>query len=88
MDQRDIPKLVDRICRNSFHTLLRVAYVAVPPNRDMKNKVYGSEPTINVVMDFEFVMLGKVFRDFIPTMVCEDFSIPCPPREETEEDDG
>ena len=85
MDQRDIPALVDRLCKNKFHTLLRVAYRAVPPNRRMVGKVYGSEPTVSVVMDFETVMLGSVFRPLMPTAVCERFEINCPKREGEEE---
>ena len=77
MDQRDIPRLVDSICKNSFHTLLGVSYEAVPPNRKMVGKIYGSEPTVNVVMDFETVMLGEVFRRLMPQVVIEYYDIRC-----------
>ena len=43
MDQRDLPRLIDRLCDRTFYTLLRVAYEADPPNKDMKGKVYGAE---------------------------------------------
>jgi hypothetical protein len=82
MDQRDIFRLVDRLCKNSFHTLLRVSYEAVPTNRKMVGKVYGSEPTVAVVMDFETIMLADVFRCWIPPSVCEFYEIPCPSPEE------
>ena len=88
MDQRDIPLLVDRLCRNSFHTLLRVAYKAVSPNRDMVGKIYGSEPVVNVVLDFEVVMLGEVFRELMPDSVCEDYEITCPERGDEGEKEG
>jgi len=84
MDQRDIPLLIDRLCKNSFHTLLRVSYEAMPPNRDMVGKIYGSEPVVNVLMDFETIMLGGVFRPLIPTLVCEEYEINCPKRKESE----
>lgn len=87
MDQRDIPLLIDRLCENSFHTLLRVSYEAVPPNRDMVGKIYGPDPAVNVLMDFETIMLGEVFRPLMPASVCEAFEINCPPREEFEEED-
>jgi hypothetical protein len=87
MDQRDIPRLVDRICKNRFHTLLRIAYRAVPPNRKMQGKIYGSEPAVNVVLDFETIMLGR-FREMIPQPVCKDFEIKCPQREPSEEEGG
>jgi hypothetical protein len=87
MDQRDIPRLVNRICKNRFHTLLRIAYEAVPPNRRMRGKIYGAEPTVNVVMDFETIMLGKVFRGLIPPEVCEFYEIDCPETEAPEEEE-
>lgn len=90
MDQRDIPRLIDRLCNGTFHTLLRVAYKAVPPNKDMKGKIYGFAPVVNVVMDFETVMLGNVFRPLMPQTVCqqladEGYGIECP---ETGEEEG
>lgn len=91
MDQRDIPRLVEKLTSNSFHTLLRVAYRAVPVNRDMVGKIYGPEPAVIVVMDFETVMLGEVFRPLMPRVVCErleeeEYGIVCPEPEEDEEE--
>ncbi len=80
MDQRDIPQFIDRMSKDSFHTLLRVSYKAVPVNRAMMNKIYGSEPAVNVIMDFETIMLGEVFRLLMPQSVCEEYEIPCPDR--------
>lgn len=91
MDQRDIPLLIEKISNNRFHTLVRTAYEAVPPNRELKGKIYGSEPAVNVVLDFETVMLGDVFRPLMPQEVCSFFEITCPEREEEpaeEEDEG
>ncbi|MDO8632215.1 MAG: hypothetical protein Q7R41_17160, partial [Phycisphaerales bacterium] len=78
MDQRDIPKLVKRISNNSFYTLVRAAYKEVPPNLSLTGKVYGSEPTVNVVLEFEFVMLGEIFRKWMPKEVCDKNAIHCP----------
>jgi len=78
MDQRDIMRFVDHLCANSFHTLVRVGYAAMPANRDMRGKIYGSEPTVNVILDFETTMLGEVFRPLMPKEVCEANDIPCP----------
>ena len=91
MDQRDIPRLINELTADSFHTLLRVAYQAVPVNRDMVGKIYGSEPAVIVVMDFETVMLGEVFRPLMPPVVCEalaeeGYGITCPEPEEDEEE--
>lgn len=78
MDQRDIPKLVERISNNSFYTLVRAAYKEVQPNLSLTGKVYGSEPTVNVVLEFEFVMLGDIFRKWMPEEVCDKYAIHCP----------
>lgn len=81
MDQRDIPLLVERLCNHSPHTLLRVSYQQVPPNKSMTGKIYGPEPAVNVVMDFETIMVGEVFRPWMPDAVCEKYGIQCPKRE-------
>jgi hypothetical protein len=87
MDQRDILKLVERISSRRFYTLLRAAYKEVPPNLALNGKIYGSEPAVNVVLDFEFVMLGGLFRECMPTAVCEKFAwITCPEREGDKDD--
>jgi hypothetical protein len=78
MDQRDIPLLVEKMCNNRFHTLVRTAYKVVPPNRELKGKIYGAEPAVRVVLDFETAMLGEVFRPLMPAQVCEFYQIQCP----------
>jgi len=87
MDQRDIPDFVNRLSKNSFYTLLSLSYVAVPPNRRMMNKIYGEEPTVNVTMDFEILMLANAFREWMPQEVCEYYEIACPERKEAEEEE-
>ncbi len=89
MDQRDIPRLVNELSKSSFHTLLRVAHKIVPPNKNMHGKIYGSEPTVNVVMDFETHMLAEVFRRLMPQAVCDYYDeIDCDPyRDEAGEEE-
>lgn len=82
MDQRDVPALIDALTRESFHTLLRVSYEAVPLNRDMQGKIYGSEPAVNVVMDLETVLLGSVFRRWMPPVVIDEYGVTCRPEDE------
>jgi hypothetical protein len=87
MDQRDIPLLVERLCNNSFLTLLRVSYKSVPVNKAMTGKVYGAEPTVMAVMDFESVLLGEVFRPLMPTEVCDKYEwIKCPEHKADDEE--
>lgn len=83
MDQRDVLKLARRISqgagdKGSFYTLVRAAYKEVPANLTLTGKIYGSEPSVNVVLDFEFIMVGGLFRQWMPAEVCERFGIKCP----------
>jgi len=82
VDPREIPAIIEKITANRFHTLLRVAYRVVPHNKDMIGKIYGSEPAVIAVLDFESINLGSVFRPLMPTVVCENYGIECPKREE------
>ncbi len=77
MDQREIPRFVERLCNNSFHILLRLSYQAIPPNRAMKGKIYGSGPAVLVVMDFETILLGDVFRRLMPVEIRESYDVTC-----------
>ena len=77
MDQRDTPTFIERLCNNSFHTLLRLSYQAIPANRAMTGKIYGSEPAVLVVMDFETILLGDVFRRLMPAEIRELYGVNC-----------
>jgi len=89
MDQRDIPHFIERLTSNRFHTLLRIAYKQVLPNKNMVGKIYGSDPVVSVVMDFESVMLGEIFRKWMPPEICEQYEIACPePEEDAGEEEG
>ncbi len=78
MDQRSVLKLVERVSNNRFYTLLRAGYKEVPPNPSFVGKIYGPGPAVNVVLDFEFVMLGGLFREWMPAAICEKYAIKCP----------
>jgi len=88
MDQRDIPAFIERLTAGRFHTLLRVAYKQVLPNKRMVGKIYGADPVVNVVMDFESVMLGEIFRKWMPLEVCDQYEIACPEPEEGIDEEG
>lgn len=96
VDQREILKLVEKICSDRFYVNLRIDYRKVPPNRLMKGKIYGPAPVVNAVMDFEAIMVGRgvgegdesysEFRRLMPPSVCEEYGIDCPEHEEAGED--
>ncbi len=87
-DQRDLLKFVEKLTSNHFYNNLRIDYRRVPPNRGMKGKIYGPEPVVNVVMDFEAIFVSggvgegeKTFSEFrrlMPPTVCEATGVECP----------
>lgn len=85
VDQRYLTTFLERFCNHRFYTPLRVGFVAVQPNRSLHGKVYGSDPAVIVVMDFEFVMLGQVFRKLMPKTLREAEEIKCRPVDECPE---
>lgn len=86
IDQRDLNRFVEKLYAQGLHTLLRVGYETVPPVRTMRGKIYGSEPVVNVVLDFETILLGDVFRPLMPDELLEEYGLerPEPPAEEGE----
>jgi hypothetical protein len=88
MDQRAIPRLVEQLCRNKFHSLLDISFqsLQLKPNAKFVGKIYGAGPVVMVVMNFETIMLGDVFRPLMPASICEEYAISCPqPEAETKE---
>jgi hypothetical protein len=87
VDARHVPSIVEEICRDNFHTLLRIAYedVSTDPNLFgqllvMNDRVYGSAPTVRVVMDFETVFFGELYRSLMPNDIRDVLGFP--PHEE------
>ena len=64
--------MIHEICKDRFHSLLRIAYEAVKPNPLMTGRILGADPVVNVVMDFETHMLGRVFKVSKDSKVCND----------------
>lgn len=88
MDERDIPAFITELCKDRFHTLLRMSYKTVPPDGRMRGKIYGDEPVVNVVFDFETIMLGEKFRRMMPDLILVDYLRLSRPGEEMLADDG
>ena len=85
VDARRIPEIVEEICKDNLCTLLRLAYEDMskdPDNWAMTDKIYGSAPTIRIVMDFETVFLGGLYRPLMPDETREELGLP-----EREEDE-
>lgn len=75
VDPRDLPTLIDEICKDRFHTVLNVAYLYEPralESLDMTGKIYGAEPAVKVMLDFETIFFGEVYRRLMPDAVLEE----------------
>ncbi len=80
VDAREIPTIVEQICKGRFHTLLRMAYEDVSSARpdlyQMTDRIYGSDPTVQLVMDFETVFFGELYRPLMPDTIREALGLP------------
>ena len=79
VDAREVPTIVSEICKDNFHTLLRIAFEDVSTNPQlwlMNDKIYGSDPTVQVVMDFETVFFGELYRLLMPDEIRDALGLP------------
>ncbi|NOT01616.1 MAG: hypothetical protein HOP29_13420 [Phycisphaerales bacterium] len=84
VDSRDLPRIIDEICRDRFHTLLGVQYEyerSAFENLRMEGKIYGSEPVVKLVLDFETVFFGDPYRCMMPESVRAAIAKECPKKE-------
>ncbi len=89
VDARQVPTIVNEICRDNFHTPLRIAYMDVstkPSSWSMKGKVYGADPSVRVVMDFETIFLGDIYRRLMPETILGELGVERPEPEEEEDE--
>ena len=69
VDPRDIPTIIDGICKDKFHTLLNISYAydrQTLENLQMEGRIYGDEPAVIIMMDFETVFFGEIYRRIMP----------------------
>ncbi len=74
MDQRDLLKFVDELTKDRFHTLLHLSYRPTSNleektfiyDRVFRTTVFGSEPSVSVVMDFETILPADPFLKWMP----------------------
>ncbi|MCH7527217.1 MAG: hypothetical protein IID39_07255 [Planctomycetes bacterium] len=69
VDARDIPAVIEAISKDKFHTLLNLRWEYNPSSLvslRMDGKIYGPEPVVRLVMDFETVFFGDIYRRIMP----------------------
>jgi len=72
VDARDLHAVIAEISNNSYTTLYRLVYQAEPPNLDMEGYIYGAEPVVRVVMDFERILYSKLYLPLMPDDVLKE----------------
>ena len=84
VDARDLPSIIAEICRNNFTTLYRVNYKAEPPNLGMIERIYGGEPVVDVMLDFQTILFSKLYLPIMPSVILEEVNKQRPEPEETD----
>ena len=69
---------------NNFTTLYRVNYKAEPPNLGMIERIYGGEPVVDVMLDFETILFSKLYLPIMPSVILEEVNKQRPEPEETD----
>ncbi len=86
VDARQIPIVLKEICGDRFYTPLRVAYRVVPANLGMTDKIYGEDPAVTLVMDFEAYYFADIYRRLMPKVILEELGAERPEDEKEPED--
>ncbi len=84
VDSRKLPTIIDELCKNRFHSLLNSQYVYDRDkfeNLAMEGRIYGSDPAVTAVLDFETIFFGDLYRCMMPDEVLERIKQKCPDRE-------
>lgn len=66
VDQRDLLRFIDAICRTNFYHCTHVEYVAAPPEAGY---LYGTAPVIRATVEFEGYFARKAYVDLMPPEV-------------------
>jgi hypothetical protein len=66
VDQRDLLRFIDAVCRTNFYHCTHVEYVVAPPEAGY---LYGTAPVIRATIDFEGYFARKAYVDLMPPEV-------------------
>jgi hypothetical protein len=72
IDQRDLPKLIDRISRVNFYQCLNARYEMVDHESEIaQGYFYGTDPVVRATFEFEGYMAREVYQPLMPAKVRE-----------------
>ena len=66
VDVRDIPTIISGISKVNFYVPLSVSYSAVRHDMLFQGKVYGSEPVVNLSVNFDGYFFREIYAKFMP----------------------
>jgi len=69
VEARMLPSVIDEICKAGFYTPLLVEYEAKPPTTSLWGYIYGSDPAIEVDLQFEGCFLRDKYDKWMPESV-------------------
>lgn len=73
VDQRDILRLLDEMCKANFYKCIHLSYTQVPSAAD--GFFYGADPIVQVTMDFEGYFARSIYAQWMPKKVREELGI-------------
>ncbi|MCG3128061.1 MAG: hypothetical protein CHACPFDD_02935 [Phycisphaerae bacterium] len=69
VDQREVTRVIDRVCRQNFYKCVGVRYAPLSPEDAKVGFMYGTAPVTQVTLDFEGYMSRAVFATLMPEEV-------------------
>lgn len=71
IDQRDVLKFADAMCRQNFYRCLVMDYEQVPEALRQAGYMYGSAPCVLATYDFEGYMARSIFEKYMPKEIVD-----------------
>lgn len=69
VDQRDLLRLADAVVRENFYQLIGVEYDARSPALSESGYLYGDEPVVHALLNFEGYLARIVYKPMMPELV-------------------
>jgi len=69
MDQRDVLRLVDRVTQENLMCCTRIMTAAPTSDEEPAGYLYGPEPAVHVLIEFEAYFFRDIYEPLMPSSV-------------------
>ena len=69
VDSRDVLLILNEIAKTNFYVPFNVNYTAVRSDPTLIGKIYGSEPTVELTIDFDGYFFRNAYLESMPSEV-------------------